>query len=302
MKKYSDNRYQELYSQEQEFEVLFLGTSHMLNAVSPMEMWKDYGIVSYNIASPSSRIATSYWLLKNALQYTTPKLIVVDCAFLVDEKISPNLGALHMAIDSIPFGKFKIQAVCDLVSDWKERLEMLIPFSVYHSRWDELEKNDFFYEYVPGKMGYVAEMGNQSVDLSEMKYQDDIEIDNVSTVYLKKIIEECKDQNIEVLLTYIPEQNSSVEENSYIKKLSEEYAIHFLGHNELAKVLNPETDFANGDHLNPSGAGKMSHYLGGYIVENYAITDYRNDAAYDIWEQYYYDYLEYVKSKKVDEK
>ena len=50
--------YYDFYQQEQDFDVLFLGTSHVLNAVYPMELWRDYGIVSYNMANHSENICT----------------------------------------------------------------------------------------------------------------------------------------------------------------------------------------------------------------------------------------------------
>ena len=50
-RKYSYSKYYDFYSQQQDFDVLFLGTSHVINAVYPMELWRDYGIVSYNMAN-----------------------------------------------------------------------------------------------------------------------------------------------------------------------------------------------------------------------------------------------------------
>lgn len=32
----------DFFSQKQDFNVLFFGTSHVLNAVFPMQLWKDY--------------------------------------------------------------------------------------------------------------------------------------------------------------------------------------------------------------------------------------------------------------------
>ena len=34
--------------QSEDLDVLFLGTSHVINGVFPMELWKEYGITSYN--------------------------------------------------------------------------------------------------------------------------------------------------------------------------------------------------------------------------------------------------------------
>ena len=96
-RKESQNKFSEFYQQEENYDVLFFGSSHTLNAVFPMELWKDYGIVSYNMATHGGRTAGNYWLLKNALEYTSPKLIVVDCYMIsMNEKISEP-EKIHMA-------------------------------------------------------------------------------------------------------------------------------------------------------------------------------------------------------------
>lgn len=47
-RKSSDQKYEDFWKQEEGFDVLFFGTSHMINGVFPMKLWDDYGIVSYN--------------------------------------------------------------------------------------------------------------------------------------------------------------------------------------------------------------------------------------------------------------
>ena len=41
-------KYKPFFESETNFDVILLGTSHMWNQVSPMELWKEYGITSYN--------------------------------------------------------------------------------------------------------------------------------------------------------------------------------------------------------------------------------------------------------------
>ena len=40
-----------------------------------------------------------------------------------------------------------------------------------------------------------------------------------------------------------------------------------------------------GDHLNLSGAYKVSDYIGKYLRDNYNISDHRTDEAYKKWEK-----------------
>jgi hypothetical protein len=60
-RKSSDFKYADYFEQDEDFDVLFFGTSHVINGIFPMELWNDYGIVSYNFGGHGNEIATSYW-------------------------------------------------------------------------------------------------------------------------------------------------------------------------------------------------------------------------------------------------
>ena len=73
LKKYGD--FIELADQ---VDVLFLGSSHVLNGINPIQLYTEYGITSYNMGKPGGMVTESYWMLMNALDYCTPKCVVVD--------------------------------------------------------------------------------------------------------------------------------------------------------------------------------------------------------------------------------
>jgi hypothetical protein len=82
-----------------EYDVLFFGTSHMTMSVYPMELWKDYGITSYNLGGNGHPLAISYWILMNALDYANPQLAVIDCYTLQwDAKVPNEGGAMLMSL------------------------------------------------------------------------------------------------------------------------------------------------------------------------------------------------------------
>lgn len=41
-------KYTPFYESNTDFDVIYLGTSHVQNHILPMEIWKEYGIASYN--------------------------------------------------------------------------------------------------------------------------------------------------------------------------------------------------------------------------------------------------------------
>ena len=294
-RKESDIKNKEFLEQDKDFEVLFLGTSHMINGVYPMELWDDYGIVSYNLAGHSTPIATSYWVLKNALDYTKPKVVVIDClAIRENKKISDNFDYAHLSFDVFPLSRTKYLAVNDLMTDDIEhsKWDLLFPFSKYHNRWNQLTNADFFVEHSCEK---GAEM---RVDLVEPLCHEKIPADNkmvgdtVAIDYLERIIQECNKRGIEVLLTYIPfpADIPYQEEANRVYDIAEEYGVDYINFLDM-DIVNYSTDCYDAtSHLNPSGARKVTEYLGQYIVNNYDVKDQRTNADYAKWADDYEEY------------
>ncbi len=124
-RKYSITKYQPFFEQEADFDVLFAGSSHVIQSIYPMELWNDYGIVSYNFGGHGNPIPTSYWIIKNAMDYTSPKLIVIDCLMLeYNIKMSKLYSQVHDSLDAFPLSATKIKATADLLND-PETLEAI---------------------------------------------------------------------------------------------------------------------------------------------------------------------------------
>src|SRR5699024_7670370 len=148
-RKYPYEKTAEFFSQEENFGVLIFGSSHMYTSVYPLQLWNDYGIISYNLGQTSSTIAISYYNLLLACKENKPKLVVLDTYLITEDyKIySKNLtNSMHNTFDPYSFSYIKYMAIMELF-DEKNILdiffEYLFNFSLYHSRWNELEKSDF---------------------------------------------------------------------------------------------------------------------------------------------------------------
>ena len=294
-RKYSISKYHDFYAQEQDFEVLFLGTSHVINAVYPMELWHDYGIVSYNLANHSENICTNYWQLVNALEHTTPKVVVVDL-YAIDGTSKVNEKYLHNFTDTIPSFLTKCRTVMDLLEpkDWGE---YIFEISLYHGRWEELSREDFRPEISVEKGAEIA----TEVEINEppvLVPKDEFDpTDRVNKRYLQRIIDLCKKNDIEVVLTYIPysmpESHQPVANWGYY--IAEKNDIPYINFVYEDFDLNYITDCADiAHHLNASGARKVTDYLGKFLFENYNITDYRENDSYQFWHK---DYDEYSDKK-----
>lgn len=295
-RKESKYKFSDFYNQEEDYDVLFIGSSHYLNGVFPMELWKDYGIVSYNMAGHGSRAAVNYWILKNALEYTTPKLVVVDCYMLgLKEKVG-TIDQLHMSMDHMPFSKTKLEMVQDLVEDKEEQKDFLWKFSIYHNRWNELTTEDFTKEYSPEK-GAESRIGVAATDPVE-PYDGNVRLEEetIGMEYLRKTIELCQEKGIEVLLTYIPFPGNKgwQPEMNTAGDIAAQYGVDYLDFYTLMTLVNPNIDFYDKNaHMNPSGAKKITEFFGAYIMARYGIEDRRQNPAYANWHEDYEVYKEF---------
>lgn len=310
-RKDSQYKYKDFYKQKEDFDVLFMGTSHVINGVFPMEMWDNYGIVSYNFGGHGNQMATSYWVMMNALQYTTPKLVVIDVLEVGrDFKVSENEDQSRLSIDSMPFSKVKVEAIKDLFGDkeligteredlYEKRWEFLFDFGKYHSRWNDLQREDLDPTYSSPEKGAetrvrVDEPMEYYIVPREIKLEDH----TVGAQYLRKMIEECQSRGIEVLLTHVPYPAVEwhQEGGNLAYDIAEEYGVDYINFVAMDNVVNYNTDcYDSHGHLNASGAKRVSEYLGKYIVDRYGIPDRRTDDAYAGWHQ---DYQEYYDMKE----
>ena len=292
----------DFFKQEENFDVLFFGSSHMINTIFPMDLWNDYGIVSYNMGSYSERIVGSYYNLLLALEHTTPKLIVVDTYMLYqkDKYREENKNFVHKALDPYPLSYTKYLAIEDLF-DGKNMLdncfEYLFNFSMYHSRWNELTEEDFKItnQYEKGAESQIAVVTpNKTSEFESIETYNGKE--NINMKYLRKTIEYCQQNNIEILLVYnpYPATDDNIAISKYTQDIANEYNVNYINFLSMDTV-NYNTDcYDANSHLNPSGARKVTDYIGRYIMENYDIPDQRENEAYSFW---YEDYNEYIDLK-----
>lgn len=282
------------FEEQGETDVLFLGNSHMKYGVSPLELWHNYGIISYNMAVESQILPTAYWQLENILDYASPKLVVVDCYYLSrTNKINKQT---HTSLGVFPLSQTKINAVFDLLDNEETELthmEFLWDYSFYHNNWSNLEKGNFEWTRDSQKGGkYIIdiETGNE---MAEIPRESTLEEDAVGVEYLKRMIEGCQNRGIDILLTYIPFPAGDVAqmEANTVYSIAAQYGVDYINFLET-DIINYETDCSDDNHINLSGARKVTDYLGKYITEHYDIADQRGNEAYHDWYGDYADYRE----------
>lgn len=303
-KKEGYEKNQEFYASGETYDVLFFGSSHAVMGVLPMELWNDYGITSYNLANNGQTIPVDYWLLKDALDRKTPALVVMDVYMLYSDEKYGVMEYAHGSLDPMPFSKTKAEAVCDIFPEGS-RMEFILPFSVYHNRWDSITPEFFRWEPSPQKGAYenhakgkVLAEPMKKVSMTVEKYEKMPE--TVNKEYLRKAIELCRERKVPILLAAAPfnEEVHLAEWTNGARELAEEYRIPFVNGAEK-NLIRTNCDLYDSGHLNSSGARKWTAYLGAYISDHYGLADKRGDGAYSGWNEDYRAYRDYKEEELI---
>jgi hypothetical protein len=283
-------------------DVVILGTSESQDCISPIVMWRDYGITSYNLSVEGNFMDLNKPILQNAMHYHKPQIAVIDVDKLVVYKRSVDpkkeMGDLVAcrALDGFPISYTKIKSVLEFTDDKQARADILLHFPEYHNKWKNILPADInlrpeinhtkgckqmFINYsdvgtVHNGMPEEIRNNKQSqatVSDDVKEYHDYGYLDD-----LRELVRYCKSNNIKPLLIKVPfiATADEKEQLKYAEIIAKAEKVPFV--NMVDKnVVNYDIDCYDKDHLNFSGENKVSEYLGRYLHNNYRLKDHRGD-------------------------
>lgn len=309
-RKASRNQFGPFLKEPQQYDVLFFGDSRFVNCLFPMELWEDYGITGYNLSCYGNTLPVDYWMMMNAFDYARPKVVVLAVnGVRKDLKVTGSSGDLHTALDFLPLSRTKVQAVWDLTDEpyakdddgnhyADMRWEYLLTLGKYHDRWDELTPNDFTgrpnVQKGADMMVGVAPTEDYNI-IDDDQYAEE---EGVGYAYLRRMIEECQNRGVEILLVHLPypaSENSQMNANT-VGSIAEAYGVQFIDFVRLDSVTDYAVDcYDQQAHLNPSGGLKVTDFIGAYLAEHYGLSDHRGDAEYANWQEDERNYAAYKR-------
>ncbi len=280
-------------------DAFILGSSHVINGINPVQLYEQYGYTAYNLGGFGSVLMSSYWQFKLALDYCTPKLVIVDAYMLENDiRYIDDPGAnvesdeLHLNIDRFPFNKTKYEAINDMIREKDKKYPFYADFIVYHDRWKELDSNDFKRIANKGKvnelMGAVMEFGVHSAEFTYTDFQaGPLDHETVGTTYLRKIIEECQARDIKVIVVTLPFLAMQESQSAAItaEQIAAEYGVYSLNLLKAPGFIDINSDMVDAGHLNIMGARKVTEFLGAFIAQNIPLDDHRGDPDYASWDR-----------------
>lgn len=294
---------------DKDHDVIFIGDCEVYENFSPITLWENYGITSYIRGSAQQLIWQSYYLLEETLRYETPDIVVFNILSMKYD-LPQNEAYNRMTLDGMKMSRSKIDSIqASMMSD-ESIIDYLVPLFRYHSRWSELEGDDFKYIFEKDQQfhnGYYMRADIKPVtSFPKGRRLADYRFGESSYYYLDLMVELCKSKGIDLVLIKAPSiypywydewEEQMVE---YAEKHDLTY-INFL--NLIDEVgIDFDTDtYDSGLHLNVYGAEKLADYFGRNLLDNFHIEDKRTDGNLKrVWDEKI-EFYNSMKEKQIRE-
>lgn len=271
-------------------DVLLIGSSRIMCGVYPLLLWEREGIAAFDCAGSAQVIAQSYFQLRDALNYQSPRLVIVDVSTVANGNVYTGTESfVHTQLDHMRSPLVRLSAIFTLIPR-KDRVEYLFPIVKYHTRWSEVRAEDFNMppDICRGAVVYTGFSEKEEVLPPELIPRAEAgELHDIPEQYLRKTVELCRKAGAEVLFVNLPCVRDGEYQRAYnaVDALAEELGVPYINYlYEDSLGLDYEKEMFDTAHLNSAGAEKLTAALGSYIRENYDIPDRRGDAAYSRWD------------------
>ncbi len=277
------------YNEEKNHEVIFVGDCEVYANFSPMVLYQEQGITSYIRGSSQQMIWQSYYILKETLKYEVPKVVVFNVnSMRYSEPVSEAYNRL--TLDKMKWSKEKYDMINASMLENETMASYIFPILRYHDRFDKLTEEDIKYLFREKKNTYQGFLINKEVkpleSIPTVKKLANYKFADIDYEYLQKILDLCKENNIQLLLIKAPSvyPHWYEEYDAQIEEFAQKNSINFV--NFLDKVEEIGIDYSKdtydrGLHLNLTGATKLSKYFSKYLKEKYNLTDYRQNKEVD---------------------
>ena len=279
----------EYYRDQTPHDVLFVGDCEVFSNFSPVTLWREYGISSYIRGSAQQLVWQSYYLLEDALQSETPQVVVYNVLAL--KYGEPQSEAYNrMTIDGMRWGKAKRNAIQASMTEDEEAISYVFPLLRFHSRWSELTKEDWTYWFRQGEPvsfnGYLMRTEVRPVTETPIPpVLTDPHLPETSMEWLSKMADLCKEKGITLILIKSPsiEPYWYPEWDADVRAFAEAHGLSYYNMIERNDEIgiDMQTDTCDmGQHLNVTGAEKLSHWFGAVLQNTCDLKDRRTDASY----------------------
>lgn len=276
----------EYYREKSNVDVIFVGSSTVQAGISPMTMYREFGITSYDRSNSSQVIPVSYCMISDAIKRNKPELVVMDVGFLYQPDDYVDEASSRKSMDSLKWSKAKIECINAIMDDSESFLDYVFPILRFHSRWNDLSFADLKYWVNKPDVTYNGQLLQFEIEdgLTEnnpYNLEEGVIATDRTMEYLEKIANICRENGVQLMLIKMPmiKGNWNEEIDNQIASFAGNKGIryfNFIEDYDAIGLVRP-VDFTDAQHMNSIGAEKFTKYLGKYIIENYSVSNRMDD-------------------------
>lgn len=298
--KFNQKRFEDFYTlEENTLDMIFLGSSHSYCTFNPEIFDASLDTNSFQLGMPLQHPDSTYYTLKEVLNYQKPKVVVMEIYFdLLQNDFELNqVKTLFQVLNNKDLKKEYINEDFPLSEKIKYKTNILKYqadyFAYKGNEYNNKIKNKFnvkdretkkqkgIEEYA--SKGYVycnySMLEDEYDKTNQFKNLNgkDFKFSSKQKEFLLKIINLCKENNIELVFVTAPIANISLDYiknydliNKQIENFAKENNIFYVDYNLINKEKNLLTNnnFRDDAHLNDSGVQIVSHHFVNILKEN----------------------------------
>lgn len=296
----------ELYTEEENIDILFCGASHCQLGIDPMIMDQGFDKNTFNAGSSSQGLETSLALIKEAERYHDLEQVYIDLDYSIVLRDTPNLESIYIISDYMKPSLRKVDYLLNATS-FEYYVNSFMPLHKGRGYlkdpgkiWENLKtkSNDGYKKYIDKDPSYagkghiasrtVVEEGSlwSSLDVA----QKDFSIPEIQKEYLREIIEFCNKNEIQLTFFSVPTTDFHLafitNYDEYVKEINDfmsEYDIKYYDFNlcnQDVLKLDKDSLYNDDNHLNTVGAKHFSTVFADYFTGRIQ----REDLFYDSYE------------------
>ncbi len=279
-----------LAEKENTIDVLMVGNSLAYFDYCPPLVWKEKGYTSYTCGTNDQFLDYTYEMILRVLDHHQPKIILMETESFYRD----------------------VTAFTALLSEASH----IFPCFRYHDRCKDLKMRDFLppyrteYCYQSAYQGYVFledDRPSPKKDIRKhMRPTDKVKtVSKWNQIYLNRIADLCEKNDIKLVfismpntLTWNMEMHNGAQ--AVAKNIGCEYIDMNLINDQVGINFRKDTN-DKGEHMNYTGAAKVTTFIANYLEQTNLLEDHRGDQAYSDWEDHLARYEQHMLERKEDQ-
>ncbi len=262
------------HERPESMDILFVGNSESYRSFSPLQLYRDHGITSYNLGASALRLCDSREILSETFKMQSPKLVILETDALFE--------------DAGAFRDEKAKATNDV-----EKIFPLFHYHIFYKSWlpSSVKAKDMYYTDAAVFKGFLVETMERPYEGGDYMSDDapKAKMPEENEHILNDIRKLCEENGAELLLVSAPSAtNWNMGKHRAVEKWADKKNVKYLDLNKKLDEIGidwSKDTMDNGNHVNFAGSVKVMDYLGEYLSKEYDLPDHRDDIGFMDWKQ-----------------